>query len=185
LACWAVTGIVWAVGAVRSHPNPRPAAAEPRDTASLAAAGAAVAALLTPQWLWAPLTLHSPWPRIAGAAVLVVATAAVVWARTALGAMWSSRAIVAERHELRTDGPYRLSRHPIYTTILAMLAATALTQGVGRWAAVLVAVAVALVSKTRSEERLLLREFPIDYRRYQSEVPRLLPSRRLRRPASR
>jgi protein-S-isoprenylcysteine O-methyltransferase Ste14 len=43
---------------------------------------------------------------------------------------------------LRTEGPYAVTRHPIYTGILGMLVGTALLSGLGYWAAV-VAVAVA------------------------------------------
>jgi protein-S-isoprenylcysteine O-methyltransferase Ste14 len=78
-------------------------------------------------------------------------------------------------HELRTSGPYAVTRHPIYTAIIAMLAGTALTQGLGRWAALTVVVALVLGLKARAEERLLMRQFPLQYGRYRRRVPRLVP----------
>jgi protein-S-isoprenylcysteine O-methyltransferase Ste14 len=129
----------------------------------------------TPEALWRPLTVGSPWIRVAGLAVLIPATAATVWARIALGRMWSASAVVKQGHALRTTGPYRITRHPIYTGFLGMLAGTALTQGLGRWAALLVAAVVVLTVKIRAEESLLSSEFPEAYEHYRERVPRLIP----------
>src|SRR5262245_62627993 len=56
-----------------------------------------------------------------GAALLVVATGFTIWARVELGTMWSSTPVARENHVLRADGPYAVTRHPIYTGILGML----------------------------------------------------------------
>jgi protein-S-isoprenylcysteine O-methyltransferase Ste14 len=37
--------------------------------------------------------------------------------------------VVKDDHVLRTDGPYGITRHPIYTGLLSMLAGTALIEG--------------------------------------------------------
>jgi protein-S-isoprenylcysteine O-methyltransferase Ste14 len=42
----------------------------------------------------------------------------------ALGKQWSIAARVVEGHELITDGPYRIVRHPIYAGMLGLLVAT-------------------------------------------------------------
>ncbi len=41
-----------------------------------------------------------------------------IWARLTLGSNWSGRATVKADHELVTDGPYAVARHPIYTGLL-------------------------------------------------------------------
>ena len=56
-----------------------------------------------------------------------------------------------------------------------MLVGTALTQGLGRWAALLVAVTLVLLAKIRAEERLLTSEFPEEYECYRRRVPQLIP----------
>src|SRR5262245_850000 len=66
-----------------------------------------------------------------GAALLVVATGFTIWARVELGTMWSSTPVARENHVLRADGPYAVTRHPIYTGILGMLLATAVVLGFG------------------------------------------------------
>ena len=45
--------------------------------------------------------------------------------------MWSMDAAVKEGHRLRTEGPYGITRHPIYTGLLGMLLGSLLLAGVG------------------------------------------------------
>jgi protein-S-isoprenylcysteine O-methyltransferase Ste14 len=182
--CWAVVGVVWAVGA--AFVRRRGAAVrrqEGRDLASRLGVALGLAAMASPAQLWRPVTVASPLIRLTGVPVLLAATTATVAARFALGSMWSSGAVAREGAGLRTDGPYAVTRHPIYAGIVAMLAGTALTQGGGRWAAILVAVTFVLLAKIRAEERLLSGELPEEYERYRRQVPRLIPHPRRRRDA--
>lgn len=71
--------------------------------------------------------------RIPGLAFLMVTTASTIWARLVLGIMWSGAPAVKQQHQLRTGGPYRIGRHPIYTGILGMLLGSMLVAGGGRW----------------------------------------------------
>ena len=65
--------------------------------------------------------------------LLVVSTGFTIWARVRLGRMWSALAEQAQgtNHELRTDGPYAITRHPIYTGLLGMILGTVLLNGLG------------------------------------------------------
>lgn len=96
----------------------------------------------------------------------------------ALGKQWSIAARVVEGHELITDGPYRIVRHPIYAGMLGLLVATGL--GLSAWPA-LVGGALLFVSGTwvriTAEERLLRGIFGTTYEQYACEVPALIPAR--------
>ena len=46
---------------------------------------------------------------------LFLSTALTLWARFALGTMWSNLSETKVGHQLRTSGPYPVSRHLIYT----------------------------------------------------------------------
>jgi protein-S-isoprenylcysteine O-methyltransferase Ste14 len=179
--CWAVVGVVWAAGAALASRRRPVRRREGHDLASLTGVAIGMLVVATPQALWRPLTVGSPWVRLAGLLVLLAATAGTVAARLTLGPMWSSAATVERTDGLRTSGPYRVTRHPIYTGILAMLVGTALTQGLGRWAALLVGVTAVLGAKIRAEERLLSSAFPEEYERYRQQVPQLFPRPRRRR----
>ena len=174
--CWGCVAFVWAIGLVAGRSSGSAGKpGEERDAASLAGAAAAVLALALPASLWRSLSLSSPWLEIGGLVVLLPATVAAIWSRLALGSMWSSAARAKDRHVLRTRGPYAITRHPIYSAIIAMMIGTALTQGLGRWAVLLLAITLILRSKIAAEERLLGQRFPEQYSRYRERVPQLVP----------
>jgi protein-S-isoprenylcysteine O-methyltransferase Ste14 len=86
---------------------------------------------------------------------------------------------------LWTEGPYAITRHPIYTGILGMFVGTALLSGLGYWTAVVAVAVVALEVKIHHEEQLMAASFPRDYPAYRRRVPRLIPGLgRLRRQAA-
>ena len=128
---------------------------------------------------WRSLTFYTPSVRILGLVILLAATAFTIWARLALGIMWSGAPTVKQEHELRTTGPYSITRHPIYTGILGMLLGSLLVGGAGRWIVSFPVFLVLLEIKIRIEERLMLAEFPDDYPRYRQRVPQLVPGLKL------
>jgi protein-S-isoprenylcysteine O-methyltransferase Ste14 len=93
--------------------------------------------------------------------------------------MWSSTPVARENHVLRTDGPYAVTRHPIYTGILGMLLGTAVALGFGAWLYVFVLVVVFFELRIRSEEKLMSEAFPGAYDEYRRRVPQLIPGLRL------
>jgi protein-S-isoprenylcysteine O-methyltransferase Ste14 len=136
---------------------------------------ASMIAFAVPAAYWRSLTFYTPPARILGLVILLAATALTIWARLVLGLMWSGAPAVKEQHQLRTSGPYAITRHPIYTGILGMLLGSLLVAGGGRWIVLFGVVLVLLEIKIRIEERLMLAEFPDDYPRYRQLVPKLIP----------
>ena len=110
------------------------------------------------------------------AAVLCIAGLAFcLWARATLGRNWSGTITLKKEHELIERGPYRLARHPIYTGMMAMILATAIAYGhPGGIAAVLFAF-LSFWIKLSAEEKLMLQQFPDQYRSYQRRVKRIIP----------
>jgi protein-S-isoprenylcysteine O-methyltransferase Ste14 len=177
LVCWATFAVVWIVGAIYNVRRAPPAAA--RGTPfGVTLTGLAATLLLwsvVPRSVWRALTASSVWSVGVGVAVLVIGTAFTLWARFELGTMWTSTAVVKEGHRLVTDGPYRVTRHPIYTGLLGMLLGTVVIEGLGRWLVVLIVAVIVLSAKIRSEERLLGRELGEPYEVYRRRVPALVP----------
>jgi protein-S-isoprenylcysteine O-methyltransferase Ste14 len=134
-----------------------------------------IAGGVVPDSAWRALTVHAPWLRTLGAAVLLAGTAFTLWARAALGTMWSPAVVAKQEHVLRTDGPYKITRHPIYTGMLAMLAGSALLAGLGHWLLALVLGVAIILVKLHLEERLLTEVFPGEYDDYRRRVPQLVP----------
>jgi protein-S-isoprenylcysteine O-methyltransferase Ste14 len=76
------------------------------------------------------------------------------------------------------EGPYAVTRHPIYTGVLGMLLGTAVALGFGAWLYVFVLVLVFFELRIRTEERLLNEVFPGAYEDYRRRVPGLIPGLR-------
>ena len=176
-SCWGLFGGVWIVGALynwRHSPRTQIRAGPGLLWLILVAAGW-VAFRLLPQSDTRSLVAHGNGLQVAGIVLLLGATAFTLWARVALGTMWSSAPLVRQEHELRTGGPYAITRHPIYTGVLGMLAGTALINGLGPWAVAFVLAVIGLEVKLREEERLMAGAFGNAYEQYRRTVPQLVP----------
>lgn len=68
--------------------------------------------LAVPREEWRSLTFYAPLVRVLGLVILLAATAFTIWARLLLGTMWSGAPAVRQEHQLRTSGPYSVTRHP-------------------------------------------------------------------------
>jgi protein-S-isoprenylcysteine O-methyltransferase Ste14 len=134
--------------------------------------------LAVPRADWQSVTFDAPWGRFLGLAILVAATALTLWARFALGVMWSAVPAVKEGHQLRTSGPYAITRHPIYTGLLGMVLGTMLVAGAGPWIVPFPVALILVEFKIRIEERFMTAEFPEEYPAYRSRVPQLVPGLR-------
>lgn len=179
--CWGVVAAVWIVGAVMPRGSRAPGQAGFGDVAlwrigSIVAAGL-VFALVRHELHRA--TDHSRWIELAGLVLLVASTAFTIWARLSLGRMWSaSPNMLRADHELRTDGPYSITRHPIYTGLFGMVLGSVLVNGLGSALAFLLVAAIFFAARIRVEERLMEKTFPDEYAGYRDRVPQFVPGLR-------
>jgi protein-S-isoprenylcysteine O-methyltransferase Ste14 len=175
--CWGLFCLVWLIGAIY---NSWKAPAVQKRSGPLWGWMIGIVLfvaveLLIPHRFWTLLTFDTPWLRIIGIICLLLSTAFTLWARWVLGTMWSSFAVAKASHELRTDGPYRITRHPIYTGLLGMLFGTMLMSGLGRYLSILLLGIVILEVKLHLEERLMTETFGEQYVQYKRRVPQLIP----------
>ena len=115
--------------------------------------------------------------RVLAAMVLGPAAAALAWtAIQHLGKQFRVHAGLYEDHELVRSGPYGLVRHPIYTSLLAMLLCTILVLTPWGWGAVAVALFVAGTEiRVHTEDGLLESRFGDEFRKYRSRVRAYVP----------
>jgi protein-S-isoprenylcysteine O-methyltransferase Ste14 len=94
----------------------------------------------------------------------------------ALGRQWRIDAGLSSDHELVMSGPYRLVRHPIYTSMLCILGGTGflITPLPFLLLSVLV-FAIGTEIRVRIEDRLLVSRFGDRFRDYQRNVPAYIP----------
>jgi protein-S-isoprenylcysteine O-methyltransferase Ste14 len=188
VVCWATVALVWLAGGLYNAARSNRSTVRGRSSvaSSLVAVVVAAAALLAARVVVGGIVIAAPWARFVGAVVLLGSTGFALWARGTLGTSWTIGPKVTGDGNLRTTGPYGITRHPIYTGLLGMLAGSAVLAGGGEWLAVIGPAIVAAIAKVRLEEELLLDVFPEGYRRYAASVPGLVPGmailrRRLRR----
>jgi protein-S-isoprenylcysteine O-methyltransferase Ste14 len=177
VGCWGAFGIVWLVGAIYNYTH-APAIERRGNPLSVWLIGLAsilIIATLVPTGFWQPLTVHAAWLVLLGAAALVVSTVFTLWARFVLGTMWTATAAQKAGHVLHTEGPYGITRHPIYTGILGMFIGAVMLSGLGVYLVYLVVLIAVLVAKMAAEERLLTETLGERYLRYKARVPQLIP----------
>ncbi|WP_336922952.1 methyltransferase family protein [Aquipuribacter sp. SD81] len=129
------------------------------------------------------LPLPAAWrrpARLAGAALLVAGTGVAVTSATQLGRDLTPRPRPRDGAVLRTDGPYALSRHPLYAGLLAASAGAVLVRGRVTTALSAAVLATVLHVKAGEEDRLLAERFGPAWRAWADRVPRLVgvPGRR-------
>jgi protein-S-isoprenylcysteine O-methyltransferase Ste14 len=184
--CWGAFGLTWVGGALyNALRGPRRSTRAPLGRFAIVVVIACAIFLAifraVPAHSWHALEVHSPWATGIGLVILLGSTVFTLWARFALGTMWTLDAVVKEGHTLRSDGPYGITRHPIYTGILGMLLGSLLLAGVGRSLLLLPVGLVLFEVKLHVEEELMLATFPDEYPRYRQRVPQLIPGLRIRR----
>lgn len=187
--CWGIVVATWIAGALYGARKGR-GRRQGSGSGTLWRIGSVLAAIVVFRLARQDLhrvTDHSWWIELPGLLLLVTSTGFTIWARVSLGQMWSpSPDVLQARHELRTDGPYAVTRHPIYTGLFGMLLGTVLLNGLGVSLVLLVVGAVVLATRIPIEERLMSKTFPDEYARYRERVPRFVPgSNAFRREAGR
>jgi protein-S-isoprenylcysteine O-methyltransferase Ste14 len=111
-----------------------------------------------------------------GTALLIAGLSYTVLARRTLGGNWSGTVPLKRDHELIRSGPYRITRHPIYTGLLVALTGSCLANDQWRGVAALLLAVLAFRRKIVVEELFLEAAFPREYELYKARVPALLPS---------
>jgi protein-S-isoprenylcysteine O-methyltransferase Ste14 len=97
-----------------------------------------------------------------------------IWARRHLGKNWGMPMSLQEGHELITTGPYTRVRHPIYTGILLAMLGSALAVGAA-WFLPFTIFCAYFVYSAKTEEKLMMQQFPNEYPSYKARTKMLVP----------
>jgi len=183
--CWGLVVVVWIVGALVGGRNGQRQGSANGVLWRIGAVVLAGALYRVSRHGLHEVVDHSWWIEIPGLVLLLASTGFTIWARVRLGRMWSaSPDTLQESHELRTDGPYAVTRHPIYTGLLGMLLGSVLLNGLGV-SLLFLAIGVAVVAtRIPIEERLMSTTFPEQYETYRRRTPRIVPGLQLLRRSS-
>ncbi len=129
--------------------------------------------------LWqAKFWLTSPAIWQVAAFILFLAPAALLsWTGTrALGKHLRLDAALTEDHRLVRSGPYRLLRHPIYTSMLFVLAGTGFMIATpALFAGAIVLFLIGTEIRVHTEDQLLAARFGEEFRQYRKSVAAYMP----------
>ncbi len=122
------------------------------------------------------LWLHHPGvgARWTGVGLCLAGFALAFWARAHLGRNWGMPMSLRQDHELVTSGPYAYVRHPIYSGIMLAMIGSALAVGFF-WLALFVLYFAYFLCSARTEERMMLTQFPEAYPAYRRRTKLLIP----------
>jgi protein-S-isoprenylcysteine O-methyltransferase Ste14 len=124
---------------------------------------------------WASINLPT-WIRWLGAVLGLMTIPAAAWVLGSLGQNVSETVLTKQVHRLVTVGPYRLVRHPLYSTGLTLFFALGLI--LSSWFVLfmsVVAVSLILCVIIPAEERALLEKFGDHYQQLMRATGRLIP----------
>jgi protein-S-isoprenylcysteine O-methyltransferase Ste14 len=115
--------------------------------------------------------------RLAGTLIFGPIAALLSWSSVRhLGRQFRITAGLYEDHELVTTGPYAIVRHPIYASLLAILAATLSLLTPWQWALLSLALFVAGTEiRVATEDGLLASRFGNDFEEYRKRVKAYVP----------
>jgi protein-S-isoprenylcysteine O-methyltransferase Ste14 len=117
-----------------------------------------------------------PW-QVALSIVSFVLASVLSWTGArALGRQWRIDAGLSAEHELITSGPYRLVRHPIYTSMLGVLLGTGSL--ITPWWLFVPSILLFIIGteiRVRIEDNLLASHFGEQFVEYQRRVPAYIP----------
>jgi protein-S-isoprenylcysteine O-methyltransferase Ste14 len=94
-----------------------------------------------------------------------------LWARITLGKNWSGFVVIKQDHELVQGGPYKYTRHPLYTGLIAAVTGSVLALMPTADGVLIIILWIAgFYIKSRQEERLMAQEFGDQYAAYRTRV---------------
>jgi protein-S-isoprenylcysteine O-methyltransferase Ste14 len=115
-------------------------------------------------------------PLLASIGIVLVALGigVAIWARIHLGRNWGMPMSLKEDPELVTSGPYAMVRHPIYGGMLVAMFGSMLVSIL--WFVPLVLFGFYFFWSAKTEEKIMLKQFPQSYPDYMTRTKMFFPS---------
>ena len=96
------------------------------------------------------------------------------WARAHIGRNWGMPMSLRQDHELVTSGPYAYVRHPIYSGLMLAMIGSALAVAL-LWLLLFALYFAYFIISARTEEKMMLAQFPDTYPAYRRRTKMLIP----------
>lgn len=116
------------------------------------------------------------WIQCVGIVFIILSGLLKIWAYRVLGQNWSQRISIYNNHTLIMTGPYALVRHPVYTSYLLIFVGATLFAGSFVLFGLGFIYFVINIWRANIEEVFLVKEFGLEYEKYQSSVGQFIPN---------
>lgn len=132
--------------------------------------------LFTPLLGFAQVANFSSIIQITGIHIGAASAMLFYYVHEVLSDNWSPILQIRKQHELVTEGPYKLLRHPMYTAMLLWVIANFLMSG--NWLVGVIQIlslVTLLILRLPEEERMMEEAFPQQYKLYKLKTYKLVP----------
>lgn len=106
--------------------------------------------------------------------LILISLILALWAMVIMKFYFNAAPEVLQGAELRTQGPYRLIRHPMYTSLLGLGGAWIIDDFTYFRLAIFIILLVNQIVKLNYEEKFLIEKFP-EYKDYKKKTKKLFP----------
>ena len=114
--------------------------------------------------------------QILGAVLMTISIVLLAWVHKVLGANFSARLELQTTHTLVQEGPYKVVRHPMYSSGFAFILGAGLLSS--NWILLLIpgiSFYLLVVLRLPDEEKMLAERFPEQWVEYQARTGRFFP----------
>ncbi|KAI8878365.1 hypothetical protein K501DRAFT_258716 [Backusella circina FSU 941] len=134
-----------------------------------------ISLVIAPLWILVEILSLPFWLEWVGVVLISLGIGLMVWT-TQSNTFYLLSMATTDDHYICTDGPYRVLRHPGYSSfLLAFLGFGLATGNLIAFIMITVLVVYAYILRIQAEEQMMLDRFGVDYQQYMTETYRLLP----------
>ena len=171
--CWGIFGLVWISGAIYNYYK-APTVKQRRSDWFIIIVAWLIMHFI-PSHFFTFMRFHVLWLQSIGAVLLIYPHCLLYGLDGYWEKMWASTAVIKTDHQLVTDGPYQITRNPIYTGVLGMILGSAISFGQGAIFLSFIVLLFLFLNRIRLEEQLMTQTFGEQYLLYKNRVPQLVP----------
>jgi protein-S-isoprenylcysteine O-methyltransferase Ste14 len=117
----------------------------------------------------------SIWLRCLGTLFAFIGVVLWIYSQAVLDKYWSPQLQVQNEHKIITSGPYRVMRHPIYTSMFIWVIGLAIfTANIG-FALIALLTIIGLILRVPKEEKMMIEHFGDEYKKYMQITGSIFP----------
>ena len=115
------------------------------------------------------------WLRWLGTLFAFIGVVLWIYSQAVLDKYWSPQLQVQNEHKIITSGPYRVIRHPIYTSMFIWVIGLAIFTANIVFALIALLTIIGLILRVPKEEKMMIEQFGDEYKKYMQITGSIFP----------